>query len=172
MFSLSVQSYKNVCWLLRRVYTSKYIYIRVLNHINMYIPCTKLYMQVCVADVQCTDGYIPFMKCTDIVELWTYTDISFWLRLQLFYLPCRLACRLQLAASWCHTYSSSITISYTESYWNLQQSYPTIQLCCRTRKFELECSISAPVRSSIHRNGTYPTLKTFLRFLTIGDLRA
>ncbi len=31
-------------------------------------------------------------------------------------------------------------------------------------KFELECSMSAPVRSSVHRNGTYPTLKTFLRF--------
>ncbi len=66
--------------------------------------------RICVADVQCTDGYIHFMKCTDcdIVELGTYTDISFWL--QLFYLPCWLACRLGLAAAWCHTYSSSSTL--------------------------------------------------------------
>jgi hypothetical protein len=45
-----------------------------------------------------------------------------------------------------------------------QQSYKTILLDYRTRKFELEYSISAQVRSSIHWNGTYPTLKTFLRF--------
>jgi hypothetical protein len=54
-------------------------------------------------------------------------------------------------------------ISYPESYGNLQQSYQTIQLCYRTRKFELECSMSALVRSRVHRNGTYPTLKTSLR---------
>ncbi len=47
---------------------------------------------------------------------------------------------------------------YKKSYRDLQKSY-------RTRDFQLECSISAPVRSSVHRNGTYPTLKTFLRFL-------
>jgi hypothetical protein len=40
-----------------------------------------------------TDGYIHFITCTDIVELGTYTDISFWLRLQLFDLPGWLACR-------------------------------------------------------------------------------
>ncbi len=50
------------------------------------------------------------------------------------------------------------------SYRDLQQSYRSIQESYRTRKFELECSISAPVRSSVHWNGTYPTLKTFLRF--------
>jgi hypothetical protein len=58
------------------------------------------------------------------------------------------------------------SISYTESYRDLQESYQAIQLCYRTRKFELEYSISAPVRSSVHRNRTYPTLKTFLRFLS------
>ncbi len=49
---------------------------------------------------------------------------------------------------------------------DLQQSNRTIQESYRTRKFELECSISesAPVPSSVHWNGTYPTLKTFLRF--------
>ena len=52
-------------------------------------------------------------------------------------------------------------ISYTESYRDLQQSYRDVQESYRTRDFELECSISAPVRSSVHRNGTYPTLKTF-----------
>ncbi len=51
-------------------------------------------------------------------------------------------------------------ISYTESYRDLQQSYRDVQQSYRTRNFELECSISAPVRSSVHRNGTHPTLKT------------
>ncbi len=36
-------------------------------------------------------------KCTDIVELCTYTDVSFWF--QLFDLPCWLACMQRLAAS-------------------------------------------------------------------------
>ena len=47
---------------------------------------------VCADNVQCTDGYIHFMNCTDsdepctyIVQLCTYTDISF--RLQLFDSP-------------------------------------------------------------------------------------
>ncbi len=63
-------------------------------------------------------------------------------------------------------------ISYTENYRNLQQSYQTIQLIYLTRKFELEDSMSTPVRRSVHRNGTYPTLKTFLCSLTIGVSRA
>ena len=66
-----------------------------------------MYKHVHVANVQCTDGYIHFMNGTDIVELCTYTDISF--RLQLFYLLGWLACRLGLAAAWCHIYSSSST---------------------------------------------------------------
>ncbi len=36
-------------------------------------------------------------------------------------------------------------ISYTENYRNLQQSYQTIQLSYRTRKFELEYPMSAPI---------------------------
>ncbi len=56
---------------------------------------------------------------------------------------------------------SPAPISYTESYQDLQQSDRDVQESYRTRDFELECSISAPVRSTIHRNGTYPTLKTF-----------
>jgi hypothetical protein len=60
-------------------------YKRVHNDIVQTCAC-----KVCVAYVLCTDGYIHFtgMKCTDIqvVELCTYTDISFWL--QLFYSPC------------------------------------------------------------------------------------
>ncbi len=56
------------------------------------------------------------------------------------------------------------TISYTESYRDLQESYRDLQQSYLTRNFELECSISAPIRSSIHRNGTYPILKTFPRF--------
>ncbi len=39
------------------------------------------------------------------------------------------------------------------------------KLPSHTTLFELECSISAQVQSSIRWNGTYPTLKTLLRFL-------
>ncbi len=63
------------------------------------------------------------------------------------------------------TTERSYSISYTESFRDLQQSYQDVQQSYRTRDFELECSISAPVRSSVHRNRTYPTPKTFLRFL-------
>ncbi len=65
-----------------------------------------------------------------------------------------------------------MNVSYTESYQDFQESYWAIHLCYRTRKFELECSISAPVRSSVHRNGTYPSLKTFFVVLIIGVSRA
>jgi hypothetical protein len=50
----------------------------------MYIQCSNLYIECCVAHVQCTDSYAHFMKCTDIVELGMYIDISFWM--QLFFL--------------------------------------------------------------------------------------
>ena len=66
----------------------------------MYIQYTTLYMECYVAHVQCTDGYIHFMKCTDIVEMCTYIDVSFWM--QLFDSPGGLACRLGLAAAWRH----------------------------------------------------------------------
>jgi hypothetical protein len=102
-----IRRYKRVCTLFRRVCTCLYYYVRVLNHINMYVQCTNLYIECCVAHVQCTDGYIHFMKCTDIAEPGTHNDISFWM--QLFDLPCLLACRLGLAAAWCHAYSSSST---------------------------------------------------------------
>ena len=77
----------------------------ILNHIDMCIQCTTLFMECCAAHVQCTDGYIHFMKCADTAETCTYIDVSFWMLL--FYLPCWLACRLGLAAAWCHAYSSS-----------------------------------------------------------------
>ncbi len=38
---------------------------------------TYMLVKVCTVDVLCTDGYIHFMKCTDIVEWCTYTDVSF-----------------------------------------------------------------------------------------------
>ena len=81
-------------------YSCLYYYVHVLNHLNMYIQCTTLYIVYCVAHVQCTDGYIYFMKFTDTAETCTYIDVSFWM--QLFDLPCWLACRLGLAAAWCH----------------------------------------------------------------------
>ena len=55
---------KRVCTSFRHVCTCLYYYVQFLNHINMY----KLYIECCVAHVQCTDGYIHFMKCTDIAE--------------------------------------------------------------------------------------------------------
>jgi hypothetical protein len=70
-----------------------------------------MYVKVCAADVPCTDGYIQIMKCTDIIELCMYTDVSVWF--QLFNLPCWLACRLGplgLAAARCHAYASSSTL--------------------------------------------------------------
>jgi hypothetical protein len=69
--------YKHVC-------TCLYNYLQVLNHVNMYIQCTNMYMECCVAHAQCTDGYLHFMKCTDIAEPGTNIDMSFWLQLFLF----------------------------------------------------------------------------------------
>ncbi len=40
---------------------------------------------------------------------------------------------------------------------------PKVTKRYRTRKFHLDCSMTPPIRGSVHRNGTYPTLKTFLR---------
>ncbi len=40
-----------------------------LFHILLF---TFMYVKVCTADVPCTDGYIHFKKCTDILELCTY----------------------------------------------------------------------------------------------------
>ena len=86
------EGYKHVCTWFRHVCTCLYIYIQVLHHTNMYIQCTNMYIHVYAGNVQCTDGYIHFMNCTDsnvpctyIVQLCTYTDISF--RLQLFDSP-------------------------------------------------------------------------------------
>jgi hypothetical protein len=71
------------------VYVNVYTSIRVLTHINMYISCTNMYIhvcfiffiyiqvKVCTADVPCTNGYTHFMKCSDIIELCPYIDVSF-----------------------------------------------------------------------------------------------
>jgi hypothetical protein len=70
------------------VQTCIYMYIHVYTRSESYEHVHTMYKYVyaiCVDDVSCTDGYIHFMKCTDIIELCTYTDISF--RLQLFIRP-------------------------------------------------------------------------------------
>ena len=105
---LYIWRYKHVCTSFRRVCTCFDNYKHILLFINMYIPCLNLYIPVCTADVGCTDGYVHYMKCTDILELCTYTDVPFWF--QLFDLPCWLACRQGLAAARCHAYSSSSTL--------------------------------------------------------------
>jgi hypothetical protein len=66
------------------------------------------------------------MKWTDIVELCMYTDVCFWL--QFFYLPCRLACRLGLAAAWSlfkfkHTSLIRISLRPYASYYSVQPPF-------------------------------------------------
>ena len=58
--------------------TSMGFRVPVVKHVH------TMYKHVYVANVLCTDGYIHFMNCTDsdvpctyIVQLCTYTDISF-----------------------------------------------------------------------------------------------
>ncbi len=109
------------------VYTSIYAFWLIKTctyHVQtctyMFVPYflfTYMYVKVCTADVLCTDGYIHFMKCTDIMELCTYTDLFFWF--QLFVLPGWLACRQGLAAARCHTYSSSSTLVWSASAFSL-----------------------------------------------------
>jgi hypothetical protein len=82
--------YKHVCTLFRRVCTCLYKYMRVSTYIKctyhvhtctyMSVTCflfTYMYVKVCTADVLCTDGYIHFIQCTDIVEQCIFTDVSF-----------------------------------------------------------------------------------------------
>ena len=40
-----------------------------------------MYVKICTGDVLCTDGYIHYMKCTDILERCTYTDVPSWFQL-------------------------------------------------------------------------------------------
>ena len=40
-----------------------------------------MYVKICTGDVLCADGYINYMKCTDILELCTYTDVPSWFQL-------------------------------------------------------------------------------------------
>ncbi len=63
-----------------RMYMVQTWYRHVHGFLDIDHWCTCMYMFI-VADVPCTDGYIHFMKCTDIVELCTYTVISCWLQL-------------------------------------------------------------------------------------------
>ena len=83
-------------------------------------------MQFCTAAMQCTDGYVHYLRCTDIVELCTYTDVFFWF--QLFDLPCWLACRLGLAAAWSlfkfkHTSLIGISLRPYASYYPVQPPF-------------------------------------------------
>ncbi len=41
-----------------------------------YFVLTYMYVKVCAADVQSTDGYIQFIKCTDTAELCTQDQDS------------------------------------------------------------------------------------------------
>ena len=88
------------------------VYVHVLTitiTFCFYKHVHTMYVKICTGDVLCTDGYIHYMKCTDILELYTYTDEPSWF--QLFDLPCWLACRQGLAAARCHAYSSSSSLA-------------------------------------------------------------
>ncbi len=64
-------SYKHVHIMYKHVHTC-------LFHISYLHSCIRRYhVKVCTADVPCTDGYIHFKKCTDIIELCKYIDVSF-----------------------------------------------------------------------------------------------
>ena len=101
--------YKHVCTSFRHVCTRLYVYVLILNSMNMYVQCTNLYIECCVAHVECIDRYIHFMKCTDIAEPGTYTaGLGMYnaepgsYRMQLFVSPRLLACWLGLPAAWYH----------------------------------------------------------------------
>ena len=57
----------------RRVCTCLYKYKLVYTRFNYYKHVHTMYIHVCTAKVLCTEGYIHFMKCTDIVKHGTYT---------------------------------------------------------------------------------------------------
>ncbi len=95
-----------VCWLIKHVHTMFKPVHECLLHISYLHTCVARYVQL-----QCTDGYIlHFMKCTYIIELCMYTNISLWF--QLFVLPGWMACRQGLAAAKCHSYASSKHTSF------------------------------------------------------------
>ena len=48
------------------------LYVNVYTSINtfcFYKHVHTMYFKICTGDVLCTDGYIHYMKCTDILEL-------------------------------------------------------------------------------------------------------
>jgi hypothetical protein len=59
------------------VQTCMYMYIQVWTRFDSH----NIYVKVYTADVSCTDDCIHFMKCTDIIELCMYTDVSFWFQI-------------------------------------------------------------------------------------------
>ncbi len=96
------------------VQTCMYAFIGLRTHFGLYKhvqQCTNVYIDCYGAHVECTARPVHFMKCTDIAEPGTYTVGSGTYiaepgtyGMQLFYLPCLLACRLGLAAqaALCH----------------------------------------------------------------------
>ena len=52
------------------------VYLEIYDY-GVFVQGVMMYVKVCTADVPCTDGYIHFKKCTDIIELCTYIDVSF-----------------------------------------------------------------------------------------------
>ncbi len=152
-----------------------YVYVSLLDAIKT--PYLIIFVRSLGASVGDTDSYDDGDKCHvwtptlskafyssfSLLLLWKFTPLKppggqdFCWNLEL---PPRYACK--------HIHAN---ISYTENVRDLQQKIRDVQQNVRTRDFELECSISAPVRSSVHRNGTYPTLKTFLRFFNLSEFR-
>ena len=46
--------YKHICTSFRHVCTRLYVYVLILNSMNMYVQCTNLYIECCVAHVEAT----------------------------------------------------------------------------------------------------------------------
>ncbi len=97
------------------VQTYMYMYIQIYTHFDststyMFVTYFLFTYKYDAVQLMFDLQMATYMKCTDFIELCTYTDVSFWLHL--FVLPCCLAYRKGLAAARCHAYSSSSTLVY------------------------------------------------------------
>ncbi len=107
------QWFKRVRTSFRRVCTCLCIYVHVLNHANMYIQCTNLYIKGLCSWCWVYRRLHTFRKMyrhrwTVYVHWYILLAVAVWFTR----LAGWLACRLELAAAtWCHAYSNSSAYS-------------------------------------------------------------
>jgi hypothetical protein len=133
-------------------------FLTLCSFIFLVFPSTYQYVP---SKYQVQTKYILVHTCIFLVFPSTYQYVPSKYQVQTKYILVHTCESFEIAS----TNKYILSVSYTENYRDLQQNYRDVQGNYSTRDFELECSISAPVRSSVHRNGTYPTLKTFPLFL-------